>query len=238
MKRYLKLEKLFGAEFLPVSKSQLAKGAAPAGVPKTPPRPKRASLVPIVGPVELPPALAKLKSEIEDCTRCEKLCRSRTQTVFGVGSLTAPVVFVGEAPGEDEDEHGEPFVGRAGRLLTETLERVGAKRSQVFIANILKCRPPGNRTPEPVEMANCVGYLQRQLDAIKPKLIVLMGNVALKGLLDSPKGITSVRGTFTQAMGFRVLPTFHPAYVLRNMTALPTFEADVRLACREAGLVR
>jgi DNA polymerase len=235
MKRYLKLEALFGADFLPASKSTPAKSAA--APPKTPPKPARASLVPIVGPVQLPPALAKLKTEIEACTRCEKLCRSRTQTVFGVGPLDAPIVFVGEAPGEDEDMHGEPFVGRAGLLLTETLARVGANRSRVYIANILKCRPPGNRTPEAPEMANCVGFLHRQLDAIKPRLIVLMGNVALKGLLNSPKGITSVRGAFTHYMGYKVLPTFHPAYVLRNMSALPTFEADLKLACRDAGLL-
>jgi DNA polymerase len=244
LKRRVQLEKLFGADFLPVSKTELAKRAPKAAAPAPakpaaakPAPPKRASLVPIVGRVELPPDMAELREEIEACTRCTTLCTSRTQTVFGVGTLTTPLLFIGEAPGEDEDIHGEPFVGRAGQLLTQTLEKIGVKRAQIYIANILKCRPPGNRTPDGVEMANCTPYLQRQIDFIKPTLICLMGNVALKGLLGTTRGITSMRGAFTQYMGTRVLPTFHPAYVLRNMTALPTFEGDLKLACKEAGLL-
>ncbi len=247
MKRYLQLEKLFGADFLPATRTSAAAarpapssaraGGATEGRPKPVPKPAKPSLVPVVGPVELPPEMAALRDEIAACTRCDALCRSRTQTVFGVGALDSPLLFIGEAPGEDEDVHGEPFVGRAGELLTGTLSRHRVRRSQVYIANILKCRPPGNRVPEAVEMANCLGFLQRQIGFIKPKLIVLMGNVALKGLLHSPRGITSVRGTFTHYLGTRVLPTFHPAYVLRNMTALPTFEADLKLACRESGLL-
>lgn len=146
-------------------------------------------------------------------------------------------MFVGEAPGQDEDLKGEPFVGRAGQLLTNTLKKFGVDRSRVFIANILKCRPPGNRTPAPDEMAACMPWLQRQIATIRPKLICGLGNIAVQTLLVTKTGITKLRGCVTEAQGVPFFPTFHPAYILRNMNELPLFEADILAALQIAGLV-
>jgi DNA polymerase len=188
-------------------------------------------------PPAFPPEIEALRAEVAACTTCAGLCSTRTQTVFGVGSLQAPLMFIGEAPGQDEDLQGEPFVGRAGQLLTKTLAKLGVPRAQVYIANILKCRPPGNRQPLPAEMAACTPYLLRQIDFIKPKILCLMGNVALQGLLPGSRGITSMRGKYLSYQSIRTMPAFHPAYVLRNMSALPQFEADLRTACVDAGLL-
>lgn len=179
----------------------------------------------------------ELRGRVAACRKCAQLCDSRTQTVFGVGSTQAPVVFIGEAPGEDEDRQGEPFVGRAGQLLTKTLRGLGVERSQVYIANILKCRPPGNRTPAPEEMANCMPFLQEQLKRIAPKRICVMGNVAAQGLLATKMGITKLRGRYHDWNGQPVFATFHPAYILRNMNDLPLFEGDVRQVLMDAGLL-
>ncbi|HLY73913.1 MAG TPA: uracil-DNA glycosylase, partial [Planctomycetota bacterium] len=176
------------------------------------------------------------RAEVLDCKRCG-LCSSRTQVVFGTGPLRTPLMFVGEAPGQDEDLQGEPFVGRAGQLLTNTLKKFGVGRSQVFIGNILKCRPPGNRTPAPDEMAACMPWLQRQIATIQPKLICGLGNIAVQTLLATKTGITKLRGRLTQAQGVPFFPTFHPAYILRNMNDLPLFEADILSALRTAGLL-
>src|SRR5213078_246786 len=157
------------------------------------------------------------------CEKC-KLAKTRTNVVYGVGNPNADLMFVGEAPGQDEDLKGEPFVGRAGQLLTNTLKKFGIERSQVFIANILKCRPPGNRTPAPAEMAACMPWLQRQIATIQPKLICGLGNIAVQTLLVTKTGITKLRGRLTQAQGVPFFPTFHPAYILRNMSDLPLFE--------------
>jgi DNA polymerase len=157
--------------------------------------------------------------------------------VFGVGSLKAPVVFVGEAPGADEDRQGEPFVGRAGQLLTQSLAKIGVRRDQVYIANILKCRPPDNRTPRPDEMAACLPYLLKQLDWIQPGRICALGNIAVQSLLGTTIGISRLRGRYHDFQGRKLFATFHPAYVLRNMTQAPTFEGDLRMVCRDAGLV-
>ena len=160
--------------------------------------------------------LAELDGQqVAVCTKCP-LHKSRTHTVFGVGNPDADVVFVGEAPGRDEDLQGEPFVGRAGKLLTKIIEAMGYKRSDVYIANIVKCRPPNNRNPEPDEVATCKPFLIRQVEAIHPRVIVCLGSVATQNLLETDAKISGMRGKFTEWQGTPVMPTYHPAFLLRN----------------------
>jgi uracil-DNA glycosylase family 4 len=162
------------------------------------------------------PDLAMLREEALGCTRCP-LAATRTQVVFGVGRPDADLMFVGEGPGADEDRTGEPFVGRAGKLLTTLIEGIGLTRDDVYIANVVKCRPPGNRDPQPDEIASCRPYLERQLELIDPKVVVTLGNFATKLLLDTKVGITKLRG---QPVPFRdgatLIPALHPSAVLRN----------------------
>ena len=165
-------------------------------------------------------SLDDIKTEIGPlCMRC-KLCNlGRSQTVFGVGNAKARLMFVGEAPGEDEDRKGEPFVGRAGQLLTKIIEAIGMTRDQVYIANVIKCRPPGNRNPEPDEVASCEPFLFRQIDVIQPKVIVPLGKFAAQCLLKTVDPITRLRGRQFEYRGAVLIPTFHPAYLLRNPSA-------------------
>ena len=151
-----------------------------------------------------------------DCSRCKLHTLGRKQIVFGVGNPNAELMFVGEAPGADEDEQGVPFVGRAGQLLTKIIEAIGLTRDDVYIANVIKCRPPGNRNPEPDEVAECEPFLFRQIDAIKPKVIVALGTFAAKALLKSDLPISRLRGQFYEYRGAKLLPTFHPAFLLRS----------------------
>jgi DNA polymerase len=161
--------------------------------------------------------LAEIRTDIgPNCTRC-KLCKlGRTQVVFGVGNPHAQLMFVGEAPGQDEDIQGEPFVGRAGQLLTKIIEAIGLSRSDVYIANVIKCRPPNNRNPEPDEVATCEPYLFRQIDAIKPKVIVALGTFAAQCLLKTTDSISRMRGRTFNYRGAQLIPTFHPAFLLRS----------------------
>ena len=161
--------------------------------------------------------LAALRDQIGDCQRC-KLCQDRTNIVFGVGDPRAKLMFVGEGPGADEDAQGEPFVGRAGQKLNEMIRAIGLERKDVYIANVVKCRPPGNRDPEPDEVATCSPFLFRQIESIRPAVIVTLGSPASKSLLDTKAGITSLRGRFGAFRGVPVMPTFHPAYLLRKYT--------------------
>lgn len=161
--------------------------------------------------------LAALRDEIGDCRRC-KLCEARTNIVFGVGNPHAKLMFVGEGPGADEDAQGEPFVGRAGQKLNEMIHAIGLERKDVYIANVVKCRPPGNRDPEPDEVATCSPFLFRQIEAIQPKAIVTLGSPATKTLLATKAGITSLRGRWGSFRGIPVMPTFHPAFLLRKYT--------------------
>lgn len=151
-----------------------------------------------------------------DCSRCKLHTLGRRQIVFGVGNPNADLMFVGEAPGADEDEQGVPFVGRAGQLLTKIIEAMGLTRDDVYIANVIKCRPPGNRNPEPDEIAECEPFLFRQIDAIKPKVIVALGTHAAKTLLKTDLPISRLRGQFFDYRGAKLLPTFHPAFLLRS----------------------
>lgn len=168
-------------------------------------------------------AFAALRERVLQCRRCPHLAATRKNVVFGVGNPEAELVFVGEAPGVEEDEQGEPFVGPAGQLLTRIIQAMGFTRDQVYIANILKCRPDtpgqtsGNRKPTPTEMATCFPYLREQLELIRPKVIVALGATAVEGLLGKlPTGITRLRGQWQQWQGIPVMPTYHPAYLLRN----------------------
>jgi len=163
-------------------------------------------------------ALKRVADEVAQCTLCKELAATRTRTVPGQGDPKARLVFVGEGPGEEEDRQGLAFVGRAGQLLTKMIESIGLTRDQVFIANILKCRPPGNRTPTPDEIANCLPYLLRQLEILRPKILCALGGVAAQMLLQTRDGITRLRGRFHPYRGALLMPTFHPAYLLRNYT--------------------
>jgi DNA polymerase len=171
--------------------------------------------------------LSAMSRALAACRRC-RLCRGRTQVVFGAGNPRARVVFVGEGPGADEDRIGEPFVGRAGQLLNAMLPSIGLKRADVYIANVVKCRPPGNRDPEPDEAAACMPFLKRQIELIDPAVIVCLGRVAARHLLGTTAPISSYRGRWTRWAGRDVLPTFHPAYLLRNPAAKRDSWADLK----------
>ena len=159
--------------------------------------------------------LSLIREDIGDCQRC-KLARTRTNIVFGCGNPNAELVFVGEAPGFDEDKQGLPFVGRAGQLLTKIIESIDLKRDDVYICNILKCRPPENRNPEPDEVMACSGFMKRQLAAIRPKIVCCLGTFAAQTVLQTASPISRLRGTFHDIDGMRVIATFHPAYLLRS----------------------
>jgi len=163
------------------------------------------------------------------CTRCKLCTLGRTQVVFGIGNPKARLMFVGEAPGEEEDERGEPFVGRSGQLLTKIIEAIGLSRDQVYIANVIKCRPPNNRNPEPDEVATCEPFLFRQIDAIKPSVIVPLGKFAAQCLLKTTDPITRLRGRRFDYRGTTLIPTFHPAYLLRNPSAKREVWDDMKL---------
>ena len=169
----------------------------------------------VIKPSPPPSTLEDLRAELGDCRRC-KLHSGRTQIVFGVGNPRAKLVFVGEAPGRDEDLQGEPFVGQAGQLLTKIIQAIQLQREEVYIANIIKCRPPENRNPEPDEIAACEPFLVKQLQVIQPRLICALGTFAAQTLLKSEEKISALRGRFHQYQEIPVMPTYHPAYLLRN----------------------
>jgi uracil-DNA glycosylase len=161
-------------------------------------------------------SLQAIRDDIGDCTRCKLHTQGRTQVVFGVGNPSADLMFVGEAPGADEDVQGIPFVGRAGQLLTKIIEAIGLSRDDVYIANVIKCRPPGNRNPDPDEVETCEPFLFRQIDSIKPKVIVALGTFAAKALLKTQDPISRLRGRSYDYRGATLIPTFHPAFLLRS----------------------
>jgi uracil-DNA glycosylase family 4 len=181
-------------------------------------------------------SLEDLRADIGDCTRC-KLAGGRTHLVFGVGNPKARVAFVGEAPGGDEDRVGEPFVGRAGQLLTEIITKgMRLRREDVYICNVIKCRPPGNRNPEPDEVASCEPFLVRQLALIGPEVIVALGKFAAQTLLRSKTPITQLRGRWFDYHGIMLMPTFHPAYLLRNPGDKRLVWEDIQKVMRVLGL--
>jgi uracil-DNA glycosylase len=181
-------------------------------------------------------ALLDVRADLGECTRC-KLAAGRTKLVFGVGSPAAELMFVGEGPGADEDRLGEPFVGRAGQLLTKMIEAMGYRREDVYIANVVKCRPPENRNPEPDEMEACEPFLRRQIAAVRPKVIVALGKVAVHALLRETTAISRLRGRWFGYEGVKLMPTFHPAYLLRSPDEKKKAWEDLQLVMKELGKV-
>ncbi|HAR44326.1 MAG TPA: hypothetical protein DCS07_17135 [Bdellovibrionales bacterium] len=174
--------------------------------------------------------------DLKDCTRC-KLCKQgRSQIVLGEGNPKARLMFVGEAPGEQEDTEGRPFVGRSGQLLDKMIEAIGLTRADVFIANMLKCRPPENRNPEPDEIETCSPYLHRQLEIVKPEIILALGKFASQTLLQTETRISDLRGTFQNYRGAKLMPTFHPAYLLRNPSSKKDAWTDWQTVAKELKL--
>lgn len=196
----------------------------PAAMPRTgtpaPPSRPAVAIASLDSPKAL--ALAELRARVMPCIKCANLAASRKKVVFGVGNPEATLMFVGEAPGADEDAQGEPFVGKAGELLTKIIVAMGLQRDSVYIANILKCRPDtpgqafGNRKPTPAEMQTCIPYLHEQIDIIKPQVLVALGSTAAEGLMGAPVAIGKMRGNWQTFCGVPMMPTFHPAYLLRN----------------------
>jgi uracil-DNA glycosylase family 4 len=179
--------------------------------------------------------LERIREDIGDCTRC-RLCEQRNKIVFGSGNAKAELVFVGEGPGRDEDLQGLPFVGRAGKLLTQMIEAMGLTRDKVYIANVVKCRPPQNRPPEKDEVATCIPFLLRQLEVIHPKVIVCLGNIAAQNLLGTVKSISSFRGQWFDFRGIQLMATYHPAYLLRNPPAKGDVWKDLQKVMAVLGL--
>lgn len=177
--------------------------------------------------------LNEINEEVKKCDKC-KLCKNRINTVFGVGNENADIMFIGEGPGADEDREGEPFVGKAGKLMNQAFIGLEISREKVYIANIVKCRPPNNRNPEKEEANACLDYLRNQVMLIKPKIIVLLGNVALKNILGENYGITASRGKWIDKKGILYMPTFHPAALLRDDTKKIDFWNDLELVKAEA----
>ena len=178
--------------------------------------------------------LPAIQKDLDDCQRC-KLSGSRKNIVFGVGNPQARLVFVGEGPGYEEDQKGEPFVGAAGRLLTKIIQAMGYSREQVYICNIIKCRPPGNRNPRPDEIETCVPFLKRQIEAIKPEFICALGTFAAQTLLETKTPISKLRGSFHNYKDIKVLPTYHPAFLLRNPDKKRDVWEDMKMLMQAMG---
>ena len=176
-----------------------------------------------------------LRLETHDCTAC-RLAGTRTNVVFGVGNPNADLMFIGEAPGREEDLQGEPFVGRAGQLLTDIIKAMKVTRDDVYIANVVKCRPPENRNPEPDELDACRPFIRRQVELIQPKVIVTLGRFGLQSLTGQSYAISSVRGQWLEYDGIRLMPTYHPAYLLRNPAAKKEVWSDMKKVMAELGI--
>ena len=210
---------------------------------KTPPAAPAATILPVAAAPSLFEAidrvagdtLQRIREDIGECTRC-KLHKGRTNIVFGVGNPKAELVFVGEGPGHDEDLKGEPFVGRAGKLLTQMIEAMGLRREDVYIANVVKCRPPENRLPEKDEISTCSPFLMRQLDVIKPKVICCLGSCSSQTLLQTTQGISKFRGEWFDFRGAKLIATYHPAYLLRNPPAKSEVWKDLQKVMAVLGL--
>jgi DNA polymerase len=187
------------------------------------------------GPLDPGSALRLIREDMGECTRC-RLHRGRKQIVFGVGNARAELMFIGEAPGADEDEQGEPFVGRAGQLLNNMIKAMGLSRQEVYIANIIKCRPPGNRTPERDECETCSPYLLRQIDVVRPRVIVALGAVAAKTLLAISAAMAELRGRWYEFRGVKLAVTYHPAFLLRDPRQKKEAWKDLQMVMKELGL--
>ena len=210
LRNHLEEEKSSGFEGWPVTPPKETKNLVSSSAKSTQPK------------AHPPRTLADVRAELGECRRC-KLQAKRTRIVFGAGNPEAKLIFVGEGPGRDEDLQGEPFVGQAGKLLTRIIEAIQLTREEVYIANIIKCRPPENRNPEPDEIAACEPFLVKQLEVIRPKLICALGTFAAQTLLESTEKISALRGRFHPYHGILLMPTYHPAFLLRN----PNYKRDV-----------
>lgn len=219
------------------------------GMPRTTPPVVKPAPLPVLSPaaasafqpLDLPPderrtKLAEWKERVAQCVRCQELASTRTQTVFGVGNPDAKLLFVGEAPGADEDAQGEPFVGRAGQLLNDIIKACRMKREDVYICNVLRCRPPGNRLPTPQEAANCREYLDAQIAIVNPEYIVCWGSTAAKNLLGSEETIGKMRKKFYRYGRAKVLCTYHPSYLLRNPAAKKDVWDDMKFLFKDMGI--
>lgn len=258
LKQLIELDRALGIDFVFKPAASAAPVAAPVAAPASPAtkpapvaKPSVASAPPVVvrtspvaalvTPVEAvvtttgPDSLERIAAEIATCRACG-LCDTRRSTVPGEGNLQPELLFIGEGPGVDEDATGRPFVGAAGQLLTKMIVAMGFKREDVFIANIIKCRPPGNRTPEPAEVTACMGYLRRQIAALKPTVICALGNTPLRALMgDDNLDITRMRGQKLSFAGITLIPTFHPSYLLLNDEAKKPCWEDLKLVLKELG---
>jgi len=228
------------AEMAPTKAAQPRKTESPSLLPRDPGASTDSNRI---GPPGSPKslderraALAILADKVKGCKRCSELAETRTQTVFGVGNPQARILFIGEAPGADEDAQGEPFVGKAGQLLNQIIAASRLKREEIYICNILKCRPPGNRTPSETECANCREYLLGQLATIDPEYIVCWGAVAAQNLLSTTVSIGKLRGQFQQYGRAKVLCTYHPSYLLRNPAAKKDVWKDMQFLMADMGI--
>ncbi len=212
----------------PISEPTVLEGHAPSG--SVPSQPEGLSQQERIAGLEV------IRTEVAACRRCSELADARTQTVFGVGNPQARLVFCGEAPGADEDRQGEPFVGRAGQLLTKIIEACTLRREDVYILNVLKCRPPNNRNPQSDEVDHCRGYLDRQLELIRPEYICCLGTIAAQTLLETTTPIGKLRGEFHDYHGIPVWCTYHPAYLLRNPPAKRHVWDDMRTLMAKMGI--
>ncbi len=239
LRRELALLREFGFTHLDLSGATSgARATSPASVPSDP-NPAadagevaRAPLGPDTAAILEAPSLDELAVIAAPCMRC-RLAKSRTQVVFGAGNPNADLMFIGEAPGRDEDLQGEPFVGRAGQLLTDIIRAMKLTRQQVYIANVIKCRPPENRNPEPDELDACRPYIRQQVEMIRPKVIVTLGKFGLNSLLEQAYPISSVRGSWLEYRGVKVMPTYHPAYLLRTPSAKKDVWNDMKKVMAE-----
>jgi len=211
---YLEYCEGIGVKSLPKVKSRANAEKKSAAKPETTTKSVAVSMENIPGAGNA--ALAALFYEIGDCQRCKLHRLGRSKIVFGVGNPKAKLMFIGEGPGEEEDKRGEPFVGRAGQLLNKIIDAMGLNRQEVYIANTVKCRPPDNRNPEPDEVSTCRPFWQKQIEIIQPQLIVTLGSVATKTVLETEEGISKLRGVFQDFRGTPVMPTYHPAFLLRS----------------------
>lgn len=225
-RNYLLYLKEIGIEELPVQKTVVSGQCSVVGNKKPPFTTQHPSST----------SLESVREELGDCRRCN-LSKTRTNIVFGIGNPQARLIFVGEGPGEDEDLQGEPFVGRAGQLLTKMIEAMGLKREDVYICNVVKCRPPGNRQPQPDEILTCRPFLEKQIDTIKPEIIVALGTHAAQTLLDTPEKISALRGRFHRYRNnILLMPTFHPSYLLRSPEKKKEVWEDMKTVLTKLGL--
>ena len=240
------LESMQGAGVLQVAKPQPVEVESVAAVPvpiespnespvQSPQERVEAVALPAKLPATLPTTLEGLQTEVAACTLCEELASTRTQTVFGVGNPQAKLCFLGEAPGADEDRQGEPLVGSAGQLLDKIMAACNLSREDVYLLNILRCRPPGNRDPSEQEAKSCRPFLDRQLELVAPEFICCLGPVAAQNLLSTTESIGQLRGKLHDYQGIKVVCTYHPAYLLRNPSAKKETWDDMQMLMREMG---